>query len=216
MFILKAKLYQYPPFFQPQMMNPSYLHQPQEMFLGSGVGYSAYAQLPHTPPHLPTGFIPQQSYIPMQLPFHGANGEPLPQHSFGLPYSHGTTYYPPPVASTARVLPQQSSTSAKSSRGSTPVADYDGQRPPSVPVTIAESKFDRSASVPVPVNEEIEESVNDEKEDVEIDDEDTVSTEQTPENDDPSLKNDQFHPCGTPPSVDTLGAFCFIGRKKKN
>uniref|UniRef100_A0A914Z4C2 Uncharacterized protein n=1 Tax=Panagrolaimus superbus TaxID=310955 RepID=A0A914Z4C2_9BILA len=119
----------------------------------SSHGYG-YAQLPSLYPYAPTGFVPHQTFLPMHLPYPASNFERFQGPSFLTQYPRG---YPVPangappgitkfsgnknVSSSSTVVSNENDdkSSANVSPATTPVADYNGQRAPSVPVTLSAS-----------------------------------------------------------------------------
>uniref|UniRef100_A0AC34EZH2 Uncharacterized protein n=1 Tax=Panagrolaimus sp. ES5 TaxID=591445 RepID=A0AC34EZH2_9BILA len=139
------------------LMNVSYM-SPNQAASGfpfmhpsaSSPGYG-YAQLPPLYPHAPTGFIPNQTFLPMQLPYQASNFERFQGPSLLQKYPRGYPVHangPPPgitrsvvsnnVSKSSTVISNEINTNntVQISPATTPVADYNGRRPPSVPVTL--------------------------------------------------------------------------------
>uniref|UniRef100_A0AC35F3H5 Uncharacterized protein n=1 Tax=Panagrolaimus sp. PS1159 TaxID=55785 RepID=A0AC35F3H5_9BILA len=142
-------------------MNPPYVSPTQTpsgypMYYSSGSNQSyhnAYAHLQSLPSHPPTRFTPQQTFLPMQMqfpyptsaterfqgpsfyqqhPMH-ANVAPIPGISRSSVYSSVSAS----SSASANEKPGERENTVEMSPATTPVADYNGHRPPSIPATIS-------------------------------------------------------------------------------
>uniref|UniRef100_A0AC35GD43 Uncharacterized protein n=1 Tax=Panagrolaimus sp. PS1159 TaxID=55785 RepID=A0AC35GD43_9BILA len=142
-------------------MNPPYVSPTQTpsgypMYYSSGSNHSyhnAYAHLQSLPSHPPTRFTPQQTFLPMQMqfPYPTSATERFQGPSFYQQHPMHTNVAPIPGISRSSVYSSVSASSSASanektgerentvemSPATTPVADYNGHRPPSIPATIS-------------------------------------------------------------------------------